>query len=481
MDSKQSYEKHIKYVDFYNELKAGDEEYWGLGIENETYLMFDELALVTRDFIEKNHKPERYSVDYWTNFKKEYLTKALNKLPNTVRVPVYINSYLFRNADIYGEHATKYDKGSPVNPKFNGLTIDEYMNKVSPTFRNLFEKHMIYDGDTFEFTTFDFYRANVCNVIKELSTIKSKFLKDVNDKLVYRTPLFKQSLIYPQFNYGLAKFLSNPNNIAVCNNGTYHINITLPTKLSDTGEIKNQDEFKAVHANAIRAIQWIEPLLVALYGSPDILHLIDSAYSGGSQRLGFSRYIGLGTYDSGIMEKGKLLDTFNYNEQPYFNELHADSPYIPPETTGYDFNYNKFTKHGIELRIFDYFPEKYLEALMNFLVLVCQYSVIKQIPDPRMDPLWNHLCMKAIKKGSVTKITPAVRSKLYSVFGLTNWWSPFNYSVIDISNSIAASLYKRYKDNSVCTKLSPNMKPVILIDYNTEIKTKFADLIKTKN
>ena len=481
MDSKQSYEKHTKYVDFYNELKAGDEEYWGLGIENETYLMFDQLTVVTKDFIQNNQKPERYSVNYWANFKMDYLSRALSKLPKTVKVPIYINSYLFRNADVYGEHATKYAKGSPTNPKFKGVTIDEYMNAVSPTFRTLFEKHMIYDGDTFEFTTFDFYKASVSKTISELNTIKSKFIKEINARLVNRGAMFKQAIIYPQFNYGLVKFISNPNNIAVCNNGTYHINITLPTKLSPSGEIKNQDEFKAVHANAIRAIQWIEPLLVALYGSPDILHVIDPAYSGGSQRLAFSRYIGLGTYDSGIMEKGKLLDTFKYKEQPYFNELHADSPYIPPETTGYDFNYNKFTKHGIELRIFDYFPEKYLESLMNFLVLVCQYSVLNKIPDPRMDPLWNHLCMKAIKKGSVTKITPAVRRKLYSVFGLDNWWSPFNSNVIDISNLIASSLYKKYKRESVCLKLSPNMKPVILVDYNAEIKSKFVGLIKAKN
>ena len=29
-------------------------------------------------------------------------------------------------------------------------------------------------------------------------------------------------------------------------------------------------------------------------------------------------------------------------------------------------------KHGIELRIFDYFPEKYLEDIINFIVLLCQ-------------------------------------------------------------------------------------------------------------
>ena len=50
-----------------------------------------------------------------------------------------------------------------------------------------------------------------------------------------------------------------------------------------------------------------------------------------------------------------MLNDHEYKNKPhYFNKLHENSPYQPPETIGYDFNYNKFAKHGIELRIFDY-------------------------------------------------------------------------------------------------------------------------------
>ena len=49
MDSKQAFEKHAKYVDFYKKIKP-EKEYWGLGIENECYLMFDGLDSVTPDF-----------------------------------------------------------------------------------------------------------------------------------------------------------------------------------------------------------------------------------------------------------------------------------------------------------------------------------------------------------------------------------------------------------------------------------------------
>jgi hypothetical protein len=486
MDSKQSYEKHIKYLNFYETLKVADDEYWGIGIENETYLMFENMTTVPRKFIEKNQKPERYSVNYWRNYKGSELASTLKKLPDNIHVPIYINSYLFRNADLLGEHATLYLKGTPPNRKYSDESIDEYLRRVSPVFKQLFKNNMIYDGDTFEFTTFDFYKATTIKAINELKIIKASFLNEINKRLVSKFTMFKEPLIYPPFNYGFAKFASNPNNIAICNNGTYHINITLPTKLGPNGQIKNPDEFKAIHANAIRAIQWIEPLLVALYGSPDILHMIDSKYPGGSQRLGFSRYVGLGTYDSHIMEKGKLLDSFKYKgTECYFNELHADSPYNPPETIGYDFNYNKFTKHGIELRIFDYFPEKYLEPIINLLILVCQHSMLKTIPDPRTDSAWNHLCVKVIRKGSISKIKSVVRAKLFSVFDVKNYWFPtywypFNMSILSVANTISSSLYTAYKDGDVCAKMSPNMNPVILVDYNGEVKREFSKMVLFK-
>ena len=94
MDSKQSYEKHTKYLNFYETLKMADDEYWGIGIENETYLMFENMTTVPRKFIEKNQKYERYSVNYWSNYKAQRLSTTLRKLPDNINVPIYINSYL---------------------------------------------------------------------------------------------------------------------------------------------------------------------------------------------------------------------------------------------------------------------------------------------------------------------------------------------------------------------------------------------------
>jgi hypothetical protein len=475
MESKTSQNKHQKYIDFYDTLKTTHTEYWGIGIENESYIMFKNKKKVSNDFILKNHTRERYSVDYWANYKKDPLKATLEKVPENIMLPQYINGYQFQNTDLSGEHITLYTKERKENPRFSGKTIHQVLTERSPVFNTLFKKNMIYDGDTFEFTTFNFYRTNVSSVVEELNHIKSLFLKEINTQKI-----FKEEVIFPDHNYGFARFLTNPNNLAICNNGTYHINITLPTEINSVGEIKRPDEFKRIHANAIRAIQWIEPLLVALYGSPDILHILNPLYCGGSQRLGFSRYIGLGTYDTSQMEKGKLLDTFQYkNKKSYFNDLHKGSPYIPPETTGYDFNYNKFTRHGIELRIFDYFPEKYLEHIINLLIVVCDFSLTTNVPV--VSESWSNISVEAIKKGSAFNIKPVVYNEIYAIFNMYDClWTLFgiSQSPLHILRRITNHLYHNHRDSPLCKKMSPNMKGISIVDYNYKIKELFKkDLI----
>ena len=479
------HDKHLKYYDFYENNKTNDLEYWGLGIENESYLMFEKLIYENKDFLIKNRKKERYSVDYWLNFKSELLEKTLKRLPDQISLPIYLNSYLFQKTDLYGEPTRKYTKLAEPNPQFNGQTIDEYLKETSIIYNKLFEKNMIYDGDTFEFMTFDFYKTNVKNVINELVTTKNIFINEINDKLVKNITndkkyIFKNKIIYPNFNYGFAKYQTNLNNVAVCNNGTYHINITLPTELNSNGDIKDPENFKKIHSNAIKAIQWVEPFLVALYGSPDILNILNHNYAGGSLRLMLSRYIGLGTFDSEKMIKGKILNDIDYeNKNHYFEKLHKNSPYYPPPTIGCDFNYNKFKKHGIELRIFDYFPEEYLENVINFILLICQVSINSDIPNPLDDKDWKKLVINVLKQGSEAKLTKSMIDKLNILFDTydCNCFSYFkfknNISILQFINKFAKKLYDTQRKLSVCQKMSPNMKEVILVDYNNIIKKEF--------
>jgi len=490
---KMAQEKHYKYVDFYEKKDNKDKEYWGIGIENESYLMFDKFIEVDKKFMLKKHKRERYSVDYWINYKEDILANTLQKLPDKIKLPIYINGYLFQKTDFYGESTRKYTKLAEPNPNFSGKTIEQYLIETSIVYNKLFDKNMIYDGDTFEFTTYNFYKTDVKTVVKELKLIKSAFLLEMNYKLVENKPnnldisknyLFTDNLIYPKFNFGFAKFLTNMNNLAICNNGTYHINITLPTELDGKGNILHPDKFKKVHSNAIKAIQWFEPFLVGLYGSPDILNILNKDYAGGSLRLMLSRYIGLDIYDTEKMEKGKILNDFVYkNKKHYFNKLHENSPYIPPETIGYDFNYNKFIKHGIELRIFDYFPEEYLKDIINFIILICQHSIYNEIPDVKNDEEFQYFIIDVLKNGSKAMVSQSLRDKINIIFDsyvpncfISSRGKP--KTIIEFMNKISGKLYKMYSEFSVCKKMSPNMEPIKFIDYNSIIKNEFSLLLK---
>jgi hypothetical protein len=112
-------EKHKKYESQY---KLDDDIFWGLGIENEVYLEFDKKIVTSRTFFISNHKRERYSIDYYSNYKKEYqdypfevyfdnlintknnnmeVIKLSDNNEYTINLPLFLNSHSFEKTDIY--------------------------------------------------------------------------------------------------------------------------------------------------------------------------------------------------------------------------------------------------------------------------------------------------------------------------------------------------------------------------------------------
>ena len=49
-----------------------NELFWGLGIEEETYLQFNKLIFVSTPLIREQHTEERYSVNYYFSYKPDY-------------------------------------------------------------------------------------------------------------------------------------------------------------------------------------------------------------------------------------------------------------------------------------------------------------------------------------------------------------------------------------------------------------------------
>jgi len=422
-------DKHKKYKTMY----GSNELFWGVGIEEETYFQFTKPIYVATPIIRTCHKAERYSVDYYTGFKSGYtmmFDKLFQDASGCIPLPFFFNGHSFEKMDLSGQHATTYEKNPKPNPRF-GKSFFQELQGFHPLFKDEYEKTFCFDGDTIEFITQHFYKARVDNVVKELVGTKARFLKGVNDFLIKRKiHRDKGLLMYPPVNPGFAVFYSNPRNIVMFNSGTYHINITLPTMLGKKDEsglapLLYPELFKDQHRQFIRYIQWFEPFLVALYGTADPFSKRCTLYTKASQRGAMSRYIGIGTYDTVAMTEGKML-TLPLNEiraarvsHWWYKQYHTKSGYLPLDKIGMDINYRKHYNHGVELRIFDWFPEDRLVDLSTFLVYLADASLC--LPDPGeacMSKTWNDFVVSILDEGREYKLPDTVLGMYEKLIGI---------------------------------------------------------------
>ena len=455
--------KHMRYKTMYkpNEL------YWGLGIEEETYLQFTKPIYVAASIIRTAHAAERYSVKYYTTYKPTYkdafaalFTDASGFYP----LPYFFNAHSFTKMDTSGNHMTTYEKVPKPNPKFNKSFFQklEEFNRgcVKKGFSKVFNESCIFDGENLEFMTQNFYKAKVDGVIGELVKAKADLLECINEYLVRtKTHRDKGLLMYPPVNPGFAVLYSNPKNITMFNNGTYHINITLPTMLGSPDEngiprIIDMKGFRDKHKIFIRLIQWLEPIIIAVYGTKDPLSAVGK-YAKGSQRCAVSRYIGIGTYDTVAMTTGKIV-TVPISEIPgtqtdfwWYKAYHADSGYKPLTELGMDICYRKHYNHGVEIRFLDWIPETMLKGLIDFYVCLADLSLVSNMPEnPILSPIWNSFVVSVLRDGATVKVDKEVLqvySKLLKISFIND------LTVSEMYNAISNILKTRYK-NGICNK-----------------------------
>ena len=422
-------EKHKKYESRYGE----NEIFWGLGIEEETYFQFTKPIHVAAPIIRENHTAERYSVDYYKVYKpciKDIFQSTYPDASGCIPLPFFINAHALQKMDTRGQHATTYEKTPRANPAFSGTTFFEALQEFCPSvFKEEYEKSFVFDGDTIEFITLDFYKATAATAVKELITSKSRFLACLNAYLIQKGIHRDKGLfMYPPRNPGLAVFYSNPQNVVMFNNGTYHINLTLPTLLgpkdASGSTLMYPDEFRMKHRRCIRMIQWLEPLLIGVYGTADPFSN-DTRFSKGSQRCCVSRYIGIGTYNTDEMKEGKILTMAVKDIKGtdsgfwWYTRFHTDSAYEPLERVGMDINYRKHYNHGIEVRMFDWFPEDQLIGLIELLVNVCDAALGRtEAPIAMYSPTWNSMVVGVLRDGGDYKV-PIETSAIYErIFGI---------------------------------------------------------------
>jgi len=468
--------------------------YWGIGLENETYMQFEESLIVTGEFIQEKIGFEKYSIDYRKCYKPESLAPMLKKafdLNQNYKVSRMMNSHSLEKLDINYQHKTispikpliDTENGEIVaqpleNPEYLGKSIMELFLEDQPyniqsmiTQRNKTMGSVHFDGDSIEFVTKYFENRTIAESCKELKATKKLFLDKINESSV-----LNGKLSFPDYNNGLNMFMTNQENLVLFNNGTYHFHITLPS-LTEDSRIVNYDEFEKTHANAIYLLQWFEPFFIATLGSPDIMGVISDTYSLdknftlGSMRNAMSRYIGVGTYNK-AMPKGKIL-TYNVDDFRkllkfekeeniwWRDQIEADMEYEMLSEVGLDFNQEKMYQSGFEFRSFDEFPAEYLNDVLFSIILICEHSL--NLPDVQWghdSKVWNNLVFKTLKMGFATEINDTEKKEVLDLLQLLNT-SDSNYEILksefdeiamldEFFFKILAVLHDKYKDNNVC-------------------------------
>jgi len=282
----------------------------------------------------------------------------------------------------------------------------------------------MWDGDTVEFMTQRFYRATVAGVLAELAETEARFVTEVARAppvglLASHGPL---RLAAPA-NVPFATYLTNPGNVAMFNNGTIHINVTLPTQLGFDKTPMWPADFLEKHRGLARLVQWLEPLWIAVHGSPDPFAGVSDRYSAGSQRLAVSRYIGLGTFDTDTMVAGKILQIQRSEvTAPWYDRLYAATDYTQRGEIGLDLNYNKHWAHGLELRFFDQLPLADLRCVMEQLVVLMDVALASSvsITDPRLSPVWQDMAYEALHRGAGWSVSPAQLGALAVALGIAD-------------------------------------------------------------
>lgn len=455
------------------------EVYWGIGIENETYLQFEETITVNGAFIQDKIGCERYSIDYRKCYKSGLLSNVVEATfdrEKEYQVSKMVNSHSLDKLDINYQHKTlPYTKPAVDNPEFTGKTILELFLDTQPYYiqRLITQKNnpmgaINFDGDSIEFVTKYFENRTIPVACNELKATKKLFLDKLNESKV-----LNGILRFPSYNIGLNMFISNQENLVLFNNGTFHFHITLPTH-TENSRVIDYPAFEAKHANAIYLLQWFEPLFIATLGSPDIMAVASNLYdlpekfAGGSMRNAMSRYTGVGTFHKS-MAKGKILTyavdefrkllRFEKEDKIWWrDQIESDLGYELLSDIGLDFNQEKMYQSGFEFRSFDEFPIEYLNDVLHAIVLVCEHALTNaDIPWCHDSIVWNNIVYKALKFGHLATLTIDEKQELLKVLNINSNQSQqaiealasiekldeFFFGVLEV-------LHDKYKNNNEC-------------------------------
>lgn len=479
--------QHRYMSQFLNNIN--DTEFWGIGIENETYIQGEPTYLHGTDIIDFLGR-ERYSIDYTKSYditEIKNIMKQIFKPQQKYKISRMLNAHCFLKIDTNGEHKTTYDYNPKSNSRYLGKTIyeswtefdEEIFEKIDSVSKN--KTNIFFDGDTIEFITENFYKTTADKCVDELRQNRNWFLNKF-EQFRHSIDLWKElgNLDFVKYHPGLNIFQTQKNKIVLFNNSTIHIHLTLPTKIIH-GKIRNMDIFNNIHKKAISVIQWFEPFFISTLGSPDLFQVIheklnpeymNTPFTNGSMRCALSRYIGIGTYTSTI-KNGKIIQISLDKIKPtnsdiiwWRDTIQKDMNYIfNNDIIGLDFNINKHYQSGLEFRLLDGIPLDILYDVLNVLILICEHSLhISDISEACNTQLWNDLVVQSLKYGYKSTINSEQINEFINILQInlhTEIFMDDRITLEDFYYIILENLMSEYnKSNNIIHKMTPNFKSI---------------------
>ena len=470
------------------------EEYnWGLGIEHEMHIFHKTIISLKQT---KNKKLNEAAVKDFILFDSYSVTQRLINARQNGKLNIDDNDYEFLKSIPFET------SGRICNEKW---VIKKVPYKMP------------------EFVTFEPFcsikkRRDLLNMVGEIEYLREKFysllMLDKNtQKLVKK---YGQFMEYP---FGMTRYLKCPitsnNGIYVFENklrpeynGSYHITMTLPHKDNITNA-----EFIKIHQNFANQLQWLEPLMLTAFFTGD-------EYAPGSLKsrvrgsfrvmiIGWGNLAGsdVRLFDQGIGRYAKTKtfwrDGLDLEDVEKLKPCYAPSPSAIKEKaiTSLSSDFRTFgstdpdrpehresgigmTKpNGIEFRIFDHFPDKYINHLMKFVALVAENSRNVQTKGYVYEnKVWIEALHNIMKNGYKAELSNKYVKLLREKLGLKIKTS--SIIAYDIFQEIMNELYDKNNDNGWSNifnsaRLDPQLNQIYkkLPDINKE-GWQFAFMIK---
>ena len=464
---------------------------WGLGIEHEFHLFH----------IKNNNYKNPIVFDSQEStcfFTRKYKDCCYAKFYNYSSIQKDITKYICCEKS-YGKSVSTCWPTSEFNIKSNLKSSDlKFLNKleyyeVSGRYIDNEDKNCKFilpriPINMIEIITYNPIHKKIEEAYNELIKYEKKYIN-----LQYKNPYTQQKISkygpIKQYKYGMvvnAKIPQTPTTQSKSYKyipkrktdytGSYHITITLPYKKKIS-----RSKFIAIHEEFARQIQWIEPLLVSSFFTPDLRSSGDNnKYTEGSFRVimtGWGNFAGSDVRkikhgisrasnikpewrkDLSFNKKLKLCnlpdnrkyssDIRTISEKQIVNENNEIILKTVPMKIG----------EGIEIRIYDHFPTKYLYSLLQIILLVADNSLTFANKSNKgyvyNNKNWINTMHDIMIQGWNAKVSTDYIKNLEQNLDIKIKYD--SLIAFDIFNNVISQLFNKNKDG-LCQRLMSNRK-----------------------